>query len=68
MRAKLDTKKGLYFTHQNGPIFRAKTNLSDLSGSIRLNPRASMQDEANPMGHICITDHGKREVKIAGYT
>ena len=28
--AKLDTKIGLYFTHQNNPIFRAKTDLSDL--------------------------------------
>ena len=28
--AKLDPKIGLYFTHRNGPIFRAKTNLSDL--------------------------------------
>ena len=29
-RAKLDSKIGLYFTHRNGPIFRAKTDLSDL--------------------------------------
>ena len=28
--AKLDSKIGLYFTHRNGPIFRAKTDLSDL--------------------------------------
>ena len=27
---KLDSKIGLYLTHQNGPIFRAKTDLSDL--------------------------------------
>ena len=31
--AKLDSKKGLYFTHRNGPIFRAKTDLSDLEWS-----------------------------------
>ena len=30
MGAKLDSKIGLYFTYQNGPIFRAKTDLSDL--------------------------------------
>ena len=29
-RAKLDSKIGLHFTHRNGPIFRAKTDLSDL--------------------------------------
>ena len=28
--AKLDSKIGLYFTHRNGTIFRAKTDLSDL--------------------------------------
>ena len=28
--AKLDSKIVLYFTHRNGPIFRAKTDLSDL--------------------------------------
>ena len=28
--AKLDSKIGLYFTHRNGPICRAKTDLSDL--------------------------------------
>ena len=27
---KLDSKIGLYFTHRNGPIFGAKTDLSDL--------------------------------------
>ena len=26
----LDPKIGLYFTHRNGPVFRAKTDLSDL--------------------------------------
>ena len=31
--AKLDSKIGLYFTHRNGPIFRAKTDLSDLEWS-----------------------------------
>ena len=30
MGAKLDSKIGLYFTYQSGPIFRAKTDLSDL--------------------------------------
>ena len=30
MEAKLDSKIGLYFTYQNGPIFSAKTDLSDL--------------------------------------
>ena len=30
MGAKLDPKIGLCFTHRNGPIFRAKTDLSDL--------------------------------------
>ena len=28
--AKLDSEIGLYFTHLNGPIFWAKTDLSDL--------------------------------------
>ena len=28
--AKLDSKIGLYFTHRNCPIFRAKADLSDL--------------------------------------
>ena len=28
--AKLDSKIGLYFTHRNGPIFSAKTDISDL--------------------------------------
>ena len=32
--AKLDSKLGLYFTHQNGPILRAKTDLSDLECGI----------------------------------
>ena len=31
--AKLDSKIGLYFTHRNGPIFRAKTDLSDLQSN-----------------------------------
>ena len=30
MGAKLDSKIGVYFTYQSGPIFRAKTDLSDL--------------------------------------
>ena len=30
MGAKLDSKIWLYFTYQNSPIFRAKTDLSDL--------------------------------------
>ena len=30
MGAKLDSKIGLYFTYQSGPIFRAKTDVSDL--------------------------------------
>ena len=56
--AKLDTKIGLYFTHQNNLIFRAKTDLSDLQCTpdpslsvfnVRLNVRASEQDEANPV-------------------
>ena len=34
--AKLDSKIGLYFIHQNGPIFRAKTDLSDLESTKNL--------------------------------
>ena len=31
--AKLDLKIGLYFTHRNGPVFRAKTDISHLECS-----------------------------------
>ena len=39
---KLDPKIGLYFTHRNGPVFRAKTDLSDLEcafSSLNVNTR-----------------------------
>ena len=42
--AKLDPKIGLYFTHRNGPVFRAKTDLSDLECEVSISPAHHQND------------------------
>ena len=68
MGAKLDSEIGLYFTHRNGPIFRAKTGLSDVQcrdgfvdplATVRLTVFRNMNNEINSkhINHTCFGFH-----------